>query len=343
MPENQINSDSLDQFWSEKTDIIRTFVENQPKYKQLCEEIAFISEIRLKERTIEFAYITSRTKTLNSFIEKVWRKNYQNPLEEITDIAGVRIVFLYQSDRPLIEEIIESEFEIVEKVDKVKDQEADRFGYGALHYIVHLGQRFYNARYAELKDLICEIQVRTVLQDAWALVAHHLSYKQESEVPRIFRRKLNSISGLFETADDQFNHLKEEIGKYKIDLQSKELHDDEFLNQEINYDTLYEYLRKKYPETDPGPPQHLSILLTELHRSDYKKLSDLDIKINKTKKALEEVEKKLSEGRPVILHGVGKVRNSLSIIDDIYYENRITAIAKEKAIDRKNFRHFIKD
>jgi ppGpp synthetase/RelA/SpoT-type nucleotidyltranferase len=60
-------------------------------------------------------------------------------------------------------------------------------------------------RYDDLKKLVCEIQVRTVLQDAWAIIDHHLSYKQESDVPKILRRKLNSLAGLVETAHDQFD------------------------------------------------------------------------------------------------------------------------------------------
>jgi ppGpp synthetase/RelA/SpoT-type nucleotidyltranferase len=68
-----------------------------------------------------------------SFAEKISRKEYDEPLAEVTDLAGVRLVFLYKNDQPQIEEIIESEFAVIEKVDKVDEQEADQFGYGALH------------------------------------------------------------------------------------------------------------------------------------------------------------------------------------------------------------------
>jgi ppGpp synthetase/RelA/SpoT-type nucleotidyltranferase len=340
---NKIDSDSMDHFWTEKPNIIRSFIENRPKFEKLCEEVSYILKTRLKERAVEYAYVTNRTKTVNSFIEKAYRKNYQNPLEETTDIGGVRIIFLYKSDRPFIEEIITSEFEIIKKKDKIKDQETDRFGYADLQYRVKLGQLSSGPRYDDLIDLECEIQVRTVLQDAWSIIAHHLVYKKESEVPKEFRRELNSISAIFENADGQFDELKIKIDDYKRELKNKQLKKNELLDQEINYDTLYEYLHKKYPSTDPAPPQHLSVLIAELLRADYTNINKLDSELNRTKNALEAIEKELSRGRPVILHNVGKVRNSLSIIDDNYDRNRITPLAKEDTIKRKNFRHLIKD
>lgn len=343
MPINNLDSDSLDEFWNEKTNIIRAFIENRPGFENLCEEVSYVLKTRLNQRAIENAYVTSRTKTLNSFIKKVSRKKYQNPLEEITDIAGVRVIFLYQTDRHQIEEIIESEFNVVEKIDKVTDTDPDRFGYGALHYLVSLWKKSSGARYDSIKDLVCEIQVRTVLQDSWALFAHHLSYKQESEVPKKFRRRINSLSAIFEDADDKFDNLRKEIDEYKTDLKAKELKEDELLNQEINYDTLHEYLLKKYPSRDPGPPEHLSVLITELLRTGYTNLESLDFQLNRTTAALEAIEKELSKGRPVILHGVGKVRNSLSIIDDKYDENRVTPLARENDVKRKNYRYLVKD
>lgn len=202
--------DEISKTWEERPDIIRSFIEARPQYEQLCAEVAYILKKRLDDGSIEYSAVTSRAKTLKSFAEKISRKQYESPLSDITDLAGVRVVYLYKADRHLIEKIIETEFDVIEKVDKVEEQEADRFGYGALHYLVHLGRKSSGARYDDLKGLICEIQVRTVLQDAWAIIDHHLVYKQESDVPKVLKRKLNSLSGLFETADDQFDRVRVE-------------------------------------------------------------------------------------------------------------------------------------
>lgn len=289
-----LDEDELGKIWVEKPDIIRVFIENRPQFEQLCDEVSYILKKRMNDSGIEYSAVTSRAKTLKSFAEKLSRKQYDNPLQDVTDLAGVRLVYLYRSDRPAIEKIIESEFEIVEKIDKVEEQETDRFGYGALHYLVHLGRLSSGARYDDLKELICEIQVRTVLQDAWAIIDHHLVYKQESDVPRILRRKLNSLSGLFETADDQFDSVRIARETYKETVKNKFNSKGEFIDQELNLDTLSELLKVRFP----GKPlaeinDHVSLALGWAKEYGYDSLAGIDELINRTTKARDMMNEKV--------------------------------------------------
>jgi Uncharacterized protein conserved in bacteria len=135
------DDDEVSRTWNERPDIIRQFIEARPQYEQLCSEVAYILKKRMDSSGIEYSAITSRAKTPKSFTEKLSRKQYEDPLTDFTDLAGVRLVFLYRSDQPRIESIIESEFEVLEKIDKVEEQEPDRFGYGALHYLINLGRK----------------------------------------------------------------------------------------------------------------------------------------------------------------------------------------------------------
>jgi ppGpp synthetase/RelA/SpoT-type nucleotidyltranferase len=207
---------------------------------------------------IEYSAITSRAKTLKSSAEKLTRKEYDDPIGEVTDLAGVRVVYLYKSARHAIEKIIESEFDIIEKVDKVEEQEADRFGLRCASLrSSSWAQIMREPRYDDLKKLVCEIQVRTVLQDAWAIIDHHLSYKQESDVPKILRRKLNSLAGLVETAHDQFDQVRNEREDYRKRVKTDLTSDDAFLKQEASLDNLIEFLTSRFPNSpiwlnDPG-------------------------------------------------------------------------------------------
>lgn len=241
------DDEALDRVWSDKPRIIRDFLSNRLQYEQLCNEVSYILRNLLDKNGIEYSAVTSRAKTLNSFLEKLDRKEYPHPLEEITDFAGVRLVYLYRSDCAAIEKLIEAEFEVREKADKVEEQATDRFGYSALHYLVHVGKKNSGARYDDLKGMVCEIQVRTVLQDAWAIIDHHLVYKQEAAVPRVIRRKLNSLSGLFETADDQFDQVRTQRAEYIKTIQGKVSNEQSFLQQDINIDTIEEFLKQRYP------------------------------------------------------------------------------------------------
>jgi len=234
--------------WQDQPELVKQFIERRPDYEQLCGEVAYILKRRLQERNTEFAAVTHRAKTLNSFLDKIQRKSYESPLVEISDFAGVRVVSLYPKDLAEIEAVISDEFVIVEKVDKLNEKDVDQFGYGAIHFVVRLGPASSGARYDALKDLTCEIQTRTVLQDAWAIIQHHLVYKHESDVPEPLQQKLNGLAGLFETADDQFQNVYNARAEYLSGVRDLINDPERFLQIKVNVDSLSEYLAWKFPE-----------------------------------------------------------------------------------------------
>ena len=286
--------DELKRIWDEQPGVIRIFMEVRPQYEELCKEVEYILRKRMDESSLEYSAITSRAKTLRSFANKIARKNYEEPLRNITDLAGVRVVYLYKSDRSAIEKIIENEFVLIEKVDKLDEQDADKFGYGALHYLVRLGRKSSGARYDDLKTLVCEIQVRTVGQDAWAIIDHHLSYKQESDVPKILRRKINSLSGFFETADDQFDRVRADREQYRKAVKGKLESQDRSLDQEFNLDTFTEYLRWRFPNRIVTDDENrLTFALSKAAEYGYESLKDVDDLLMRTERARKAMAKKI--------------------------------------------------
>ncbi|KGD63153.1 hypothetical protein T9A_00473 [Alcanivorax jadensis T9] len=238
----------VDSLWQSQPETIKRFINQRPDYEQLCIEVAYILRKRIATQSIDVALVTQRAKTLNSFLEKIERKKYESPFEKIEDFAGVRVVCLYVSDLDEIEAIIKAEFDILEKVDKFTDKAPDQFGYGAVHYIVRLGKKNLGARYDDLKDLKCEVQVRTVLQDAWAIIDHHLVYKRESDIPSQIQRKLNGLAGLLETADDQFDRVREERQDYLRTLEDSSGDEYAFLSSELNHDSFAAYAARQFPQ-----------------------------------------------------------------------------------------------
>lgn len=210
-------------------------------------------------------------------MEKLDRKFYEDPLKEITDLAGTRVVCLYVDDIALIERIVRKEFVVIEKVDKLSEKSADQFGYGAIHFIVRLGEKSSGARYDDLKRLVCEIQLRTVLQDAWAIIDHHLVYKNESAVPKSLHRKLNSLAGLFETADDQFQQIRKQRSDYVEEIRKSTEAPKEFLATPLDLDSFREYLRWRFPEKPiEAFKNQIGITLKKFQEIGFKSLADLE-------------------------------------------------------------------
>ncbi|MBE8575533.1 GTP pyrophosphokinase [Vibrio sp. OPT18] len=333
-----------DKVWKESPEVIRNYYENIESYHLLCKEVHYILQKSLSKTEIEVASISSRSKSLESFCEKIHRKQYGNPFESITDFAGTRVVFLYEQDRSAIEELIEKSFEIVEKVDKVQDSEVDRFGYGALHYIVQLKKSYVGERYDEIRNYRCEIQVRTILQDAWALVAHHLSYKQESDVPKHLRRKLNALSGLFETADDQFQHIRDARRAYQSKVAEAIDHSDALImSQDIELDSLLAFLKLKFPGRILDSSSDISELVKEVRTLGVKNLKQLQDILDKTERARQECEAAYPPYDPVndvdtIYTAVGETRQALQFIFDEYID-RLSDFSEEFASTSRNHKN----
>lgn len=337
-----------DKVWRDSPDIIRNYYENIEHYKILSEEVHYIVKKNLAISNIEIASISSREKSLESFCEKIHRKHYKDPFQSITDFAGVRIVFLYGKDRSSIESLIERTFKIIEKVDKVQTSEEDRFGYGALHYIVKLKGDYYGERYDDIKDLCCEIQVRTILQDAWALVAHHLSYKQESDVPKHLRRKLYALSGLFETADDQFQYIRDAREEYQSEVAIAIDHSDKHvMSQEIELDSLLAFLKSQFPNRKIGNTSEVAELVADIKSCNINTLQQLQSILDRTKDARRACENTYPPYDPdneedTVFTAIGETRQALEFVFDEFIDRFETDFAIKTKAEKNEFRHLLK-
>jgi len=347
---------SVSELWKKRPEVIRQFVEKRPSCEKLAEEVAYVLDKAVRRKGIEFASITYRAKTLDSFCEKIVRKKYEDPLAQVTDLVGVRIVYLYSSDKAKIEKLIQKEFVVVERIDRIDKTNADKFGYGALHFLVKLGKKTSGARYDDLKNMLCEIQVRTILQDAWSIVGHHLSYKRESDVPVELRRKLNALAGLFETADDQFNRLNADRKAYAQSLRLEISQSPADFATDLNLDSLVEYLKVKYADREGNTKDDVADLLNGLKIEGFTTLSDLDEAMIKTEKAFSAYERKYppepgpdedpTESRSNKFAAVGVVRISMELLSEKYMQAefvRDQVKPSEETLARMNeFRHLVK-
>ena len=325
-PETAHSVPLLPEIWRDRPEIIYEYLKRRPYYERLCMEVAFVLETELKENCIEYASIISRAKELNSFLEKLERKEYSDPFSQVTDMAGVRVVCLYPSDLETIEEIITREFTMLEKIDKRNLEAIDRIGYTALHYTVKLNEDFSGARYDSLKNLVCEIQIRTILQDAWAIIDHHLMYKKRSSVPEELRRRINSLAQILESADWKFEKIRKERAAYILTLERTKS-TEEFLSREINLDSFKAFCERAYPDASKETEVvYFNRILKWLNAEKYKQLKDLDAIVKKAVPYLDDVISELAilmESRGIIIDSwtnLARMHISLAIIDREFRE-----------------------
>jgi len=225
------------------------FSKDKHKYDTLGTNLVQALKLFLNENDLKVLSVDFRTKDKDSFVEKIERKSYENPFDDIEDICGIRIICYYQSDVNKIADIISNEFEVIENQDKEQLLEADQFGYRSTHFIVKIKKEWLQApNYRNLENLKAEIQIRTVLMHAWAEIEHKLAYKKESDIPKQFRNKFSQLAAILKNTDEQFEELKNKITDYKEDvIEIAKNEPNEISKIELNLDSLQAFLDDKFP------------------------------------------------------------------------------------------------
>ena len=221
---------------AKKATILVQYDTNLRTYSRFAEDIEHQVRALLDSSKIAYNSITHRVKTWSSLAEKIDRKNKYSKLEDITDIVGVRVITYYSEDVDRVADIIEAEFNVDHEnsIDKREALEPDKFGYCSVHYVVQMSSERLALRENQgYRGIKCEIQIRSVLQHAWAEIEHDTGYKSETPIPKELRRSFSRIAGLLEIADKEFNNIRRELSQYKEDA-AKNLSTQEFLSKELD-------------------------------------------------------------------------------------------------------------
>ena len=177
----------------------------------------------LEESGIQVHVVTHRLKTRKSLEKKIQADNVKiEKYEDITDINGIRVITLFADDVDKISELVEKEFQIdtEHSIDKRKQIEPDRFGYLSMHYILNLdATRLKHKEYSKFSGFKAELQIRSILQHAWAEIEHDLGYKSEDGLPREERRTFSMLAGILELSDKQFINLRESLKSHKENVE----------------------------------------------------------------------------------------------------------------------------
>lgn len=218
----------------------------RPLFEQFSERLYTLVEVLLDAAPIDVAALEARAKTVDSFVEKIYRKGqkYGDPLNEVTDLSGIRIITYYHEDLDLVGDLIASEFEVdwPNSIDPSQSMEPDKFGYRAPSYVVRLNTaRRDLAEWSPYASCRAEIQLRTIAQHAWAAVDHKLRYKRGDDAPPELQRDLSRLSALFELADKEFSDIRKRMADLAASYSESVGRGELQIN--LNRDSLQTYLQ----------------------------------------------------------------------------------------------------
>lgn len=264
---------------------IRAFDSDSATFNRLCEEVQYALESAIEQAGVKTHSIVSRVKGRDSYREKLTRKQYADPMSDMRDIVGARIVCLFPSDVEKIDTIIRNTFDVVQYDDKGKDSPPEMWRYLSVHYDCRIKHVHQGPRYDGIKGRTFEIQVRTILQDAWATVEHYLAYKGASSIPAELRRDFSALVGLFHVADKSFQQIYDESialdkqASQEVSAVAKALRPGQEEPKKsriaINRSTLKALCHQLYPDRKGSPDGAYSELVEDLAKVGLRYIDEL--------------------------------------------------------------------
>jgi predicted RNase H-like nuclease/ppGpp synthetase/RelA/SpoT-type nucleotidyltranferase len=252
-------------------DAIATYTARRPGLVTSTERYLQVVTTLLDDAGINYLSVTARTKTVASFAEKADRsvdgqRLYTNPLAQITDQIGLRVITYLRDDVTAVANLLADELSLLDDRDMGQETASEgRWGYASRHLLVAV----------EGEQQPASVQVRTVLQHAWAEFEHDIRYKgsiADDDAPDLDRR-FTLAAGLIELADREFSAIRERLRTSMPDRQP-ELSTD----PRISTPVLATYLGNRFPDAGWSRTEHyawISGLLLELGITSLDELDEL--------------------------------------------------------------------
>lgn len=194
------------------------YSENFPKLRTAEKSFRNLVQLLLsQDQSFTKPKVISRVKDRDECVKKFQRK-YQEDLEKsqteytisehISDVIGLRVICLYESDVEEIVRVLKEHFYVIDLTDKTaQHNENETFGYKGIHLDLKInGQRKNLPEYQNILQFSFEIQIRTIVQDAWSEIDHKLKYKKS--LPKDVARRIFVLASLFELADREFDQIR---------------------------------------------------------------------------------------------------------------------------------------
>jgi ppGpp synthetase/RelA/SpoT-type nucleotidyltranferase len=200
-------------------------------YKLFADVLAKVLGIAAR-KLAPLAIVQARPKSIPSFAEKIIRKRhlYKDPLADMTDLCGGRVIAHTAEQVHAVCKFIEQHFTIDwDNSDDVSQRlRPTEFGYRSVHYIVsfkpgefpgkdipvEIPEVLFQGTDPADRALKAEIQVRTILEHAWADISHDMAYKTGFKVPARILRDFAAVAAVLEGTDREFARIHDGLRAY---------------------------------------------------------------------------------------------------------------------------------
>jgi ppGpp synthetase/RelA/SpoT-type nucleotidyltranferase len=204
----------------------RVYETQRTSYQEFGDAIRSLVSQLCHDEDIVTDSVTCRIKKTASLIEKLQREERYLSLDDLTDKVGIRVVTRYLKDVDRVCEVLSSEFRLLEDVTHGSES-VESFGYASRHLILRISDsRKHLREWKRFADVVVEVQVRSILQHAWASISHGLDYKSSADVPKDVRRRLFRVAALLETGDELFDAFREQVDSLKDSYRGDVARDD---------------------------------------------------------------------------------------------------------------------
>lgn len=188
--------------------------------------------------------IRTRLKRPESVVDKILRLPdsfihglSEDSLHRMHDLIGIRIIVYFLSDLAIVDKEIRNSKDFEVSVDPVPKAyvfegrlasnlnldiftlEAKQSGYVSLHYLLQLRPIHYNN---DFEPIWFELQVRTLIEDAWAEIEHLLGYKPQKKTLAFVKDEFRILSNSLQAIDQHFDLLSKQLLEHQSTSSFKE-------------------------------------------------------------------------------------------------------------------------
>ena len=268
---------------------VQRYAELLPALREATGSTVELLTAFLDDAGINYLSVTGRTKSVGSFAAKAARLTgddqplFPDPVHDISDQIGVRIITYLRGDVDAVADLLGEHLPVLDDRDMGQETASEgRFGYSSRHLMLQVGEHR------------VQVQVRTVLQHAWAEFEHATRYKgevPEEHVPDLDRR-FTLAAGLLELADREFSLIHDRLQNAPAD----ELPETDESDPRISGPDLATFLGERYADAGWSRPDHygwIAGLLLELGITSLEELAGHLDAVDS-----EELNRRLGYGKP---------------------------------------------